>query len=72
SIPVTADVPKLFHYTQNTPLTTRHLPTIQTFPHHFIFKATTINLQQQIPNALPPNLPKLIPYQLNLPLTHRT
>ncbi|EHR95553.1 DNA (cytosine-5-)-methyltransferase [Staphylococcus epidermidis] len=69
SIPVTGDMRKVFHYSQNRALTSRELARIQTFPDDFIFKGTSINVQQQIGNAVPPKLAKLIAYQVNLALS---
>ena len=59
---------KVFHYSQNRALTSRELARIQTFPDDFIFKGTSINVQQQIGNAVP-KLAKLIAYQVNLALS---
>lgn len=60
SIPITGDMRKVFHYSQNRALTARELARIQTFPDSFIFKGTSINIQQQIGNAVPPKLAYLL------------
>jgi len=56
SVCVTGDMRKIFHYEQNRALTARELARIQTFPDNFIFKGTSIDIQQQIGNAVPPLL----------------
>lgn len=53
---VTGDMRKIFHYNQNRALTCRELARIQTFPDDFIFCGSTIEIQQQIGNAVPCNL----------------
>ncbi|ARJ13152.1 DNA (cytosine-5-)-methyltransferase [Staphylococcus lugdunensis] len=63
SIPITGDMRKVFHYSQNRALTARELARIQTFPDTFIFKGTSINIQQQIGNAVPPKLAFLLAQQ---------
>ena len=54
SICITGDMRKVFHYSQNRALTPRELARIQTFPDSFIFEGTSIQIQQQIGNAVPP------------------
>ena len=56
SVTVTGDMRKIFHYEQNRALTSRELARLQTFPDTFIFEGTSISVQQQIGNAVPPNL----------------
>lgn len=56
SVCVTGDMRKIFHYSQNRALTPRELARIQTFPDTFIFYGTSIQIQQQIGNAVPPEL----------------
>lgn len=56
SITITGDMRKVFHYSQNRALTPRELARIQTFPDNFIFVGTSTSIQQQIGNAVPPNL----------------
>ena len=51
---------KIFHYGQNRALTPRELARLQTFPDDFIFYGTSINIQQQIGNAVPPLLAEKI------------
>ncbi|MBE6625137.1 MAG: DNA cytosine methyltransferase [Ruminococcaceae bacterium] len=53
---VTGDMRKIFHYSQNRALTCRELARIQTFPDDYIFCGSTIEIQQQIGNAVPCNL----------------
>lgn len=53
---VTGDMRKIFHYEQNRALTCRELARLQTFPDDFIFKGNSIQIQQQIGNAVPCNL----------------
>ncbi len=62
SVCVTGDMRKIFHYEQNRALTARELARIQSFPDDFIFEGTSIQVQQQIGNAVPPKLA----YQLAL------
>ena len=57
---VTGDMRKIFHYNQNRALTSRELARIQTFPDDFIFQGSSISIQQQIGNAVPPKLAFLI------------
>ncbi len=62
SVCVTGDMRKIFHYEQNRALTSRELARIQSFPDDFIFEGASIQIQQQIGNAVPPKLA----YQLAL------
>ena len=55
---VTGDMRKIFHYSQNRALTSRELARIQTFPDDFVFIGSSICIQQQIGNAVPPLLAK--------------
>lgn len=57
---VTGDMRKIFHYSQNRALTNRELARIQTFPDDFIFLGSSIAIQQQIGNAVPPKLAKIV------------
>lgn len=63
SITITGDMRKVFHYSQNRALTSRELARIQTFPDDFIFIGSSINVQQQIGNAVPPKLSELLAIQ---------
>lgn len=56
SVCVTGDMRKIFHYEQNRALTPRELARLQTFPDDFVFEGTSIQIQQQIGNAVPPTL----------------
>lgn len=56
SVCVTGDMRKIFHYEQNRALTARELARIQSFPDDFIFEGASIQVQQQIGNAVPPKL----------------
>ncbi|GEP85080.1 DNA Methyltransferase [Staphylococcus piscifermentans] len=56
SITVTGDMRKVFHYNQNRALTSRELARLQSFPDSFVFKGSSIVVQQQIGNAVPPKL----------------
>jgi len=56
SVCITGDMRKIFHYMQNRALTARELARIQSFPDDFIFEGTSIQIQQQIGNAVPPRL----------------
>ncbi len=60
SVCVTGDMRKIFHYEQNRALTCRELARIQSFPDSFIFEGTSIQIQQQIGNAVPPKLAYLL------------
>lgn len=53
---ITGDMRKIFHYHQNRALTCRELARLQTFPDSFIFCGNSIEIQQQIGNAVPCNL----------------
>lgn len=55
---------KVFHYEQNRALTCRELARIQSFPDNFIFYGNSIDIQQQIGNAVPPLLAKQIAIQV--------
>ena len=57
---VTGDMRKIFHYKQNRALTPRELARLQSFPDSFIFKGSSINVQQKIGNAVPPKLAKTL------------
>lgn len=50
---VTGDMRKIFHYSQNRALTCRELARLQTFPDDYIFCGNSIQIQQQIGNAVP-------------------
>lgn len=56
SITITGDMRKVFHYSQNRALTARELARIQSFPDDYIFYGNSIDIQQQIGNAVPPLL----------------
>ncbi|MCL2676815.1 MAG: DNA (cytosine-5-)-methyltransferase [Streptococcaceae bacterium] len=60
SVTVTGDMRKVFHYSQNRALTPRELARLQTFPDNFIFEGSSISIQQQIGNAVPPKLGQAI------------
>jgi DNA (cytosine-5)-methyltransferase 1 len=47
---------KIFHYYQNRALTLRELARLQTFPDNYSFVGNSIQIQQQIGNAVPCNL----------------
>lgn len=64
SVCVTGDMRKIFHYEQNRALTCRELARIQTFPDQFVFEGKSIQIQQQIGNAVPPKLAFLIANQV--------
>ena len=64
SVCVTGDMRKIFHYEQNRALTARELARIQSFPDDFVFEGTSIQIQQQIGNAVPPILAKKIAEQV--------
>lgn len=61
---VTGDMRKIFHYEQNRALTSRELARIQSFPDDFIFEGNSIQIQQQIGNAVPPKLANQIAIQV--------
>lgn len=63
SVCVTGDMRKIFHYEQNRALTCRELARIQSFPDSFVFEGTSIQIQQQIGNAVPPKLAHLLAEQ---------
>lgn len=64
SICITGDMRKVFHYEQNRALTCRELARIQSFPDSFVFEGTSIQIQQQIGNAVPPKLAYLLAKQV--------
>lgn len=64
SVCVTGDMRKIFHYNQNRALTCRELARIQSFPDDFIFEGSSIGIQQQIGNAVPPKLAYLLARQV--------
>lgn len=64
SVCVTGDMRKIFHYEQNRALTSRELARIQSFPDDFVFEGTSIQIQQQIGNAVPPKLANQIATQV--------
>ena len=55
-VSVSGDMRKVFHYNQNRALTPRELARLQSFPDEFVFEGSSINIQQQIGNAVPPKL----------------
>ena len=57
---VTGDMRKIFHYNQNRALTVRELARLQSFPDNFEFKGSRISQQQQVGNAVPPLLAKVL------------
>ncbi|TQR31296.1 DNA (cytosine-5-)-methyltransferase [Campylobacter sp. MIT 99-7217] len=60
SITITGDMRKVFHYSQNRALSARELARLQSFPDSFIFYGNSIDIQQQIGNAVPVKLAHLI------------
>ena len=64
SVCVTGDMRKIFHYEQNRALTSRELARIQSFPDDFIFEGASIQVQQQIGNAVPPKLTNKVALQV--------
>lgn len=64
SVCVTGDMRKIFHYEQNRALTARELARVQSFPDSFVFEGTSIQIQQQIGNAVPPKLAYQIAIQV--------
>ncbi len=70
SVCVTGDMRKIFHYNQNRALTCRELARIQSFPDDFIFEGSSLQVQQQIGNAVPPRLAFLIANQSKEVLAH--
>lgn len=67
---VTGDMRKIFHYSQNRALTCRELARLQTFPDDYIFYGSTIEIQQQIGNAVPCNLAKAVASECFRSLNH--
>ena len=57
---ITGDMRKVFHYEQNRALTVRELASLQSFPDDFVFCGQKIAQQQQVGNAVPPLLAKVI------------
>lgn len=70
SVCVTGDMRKIFHYEQNRALTARELARLQSFEDTFIFEGTSIQIQQQIGNAVPPKLAYQIAVQAEESLKH--
>lgn len=70
SVCVTGDMRKIFHYEQNRALTARELARIQSFPDDFVFEGSSIQIQQQIGNAVPPRLANRIALQVKEALEH--
>ena len=70
SVCVTGDMRKIFHYEQNRALTARELARIQSFPDEFIFEGSSIQIQQQIGNAVPPELAYQLARQVEEALDH--
>lgn len=64
SICITGDMRKVFHYNQNRALTNRELARIQSFPDNYIFYGTSISIQQQIGNAVPPKLSEILAHKV--------
>lgn len=64
SVCITGDMRKVFHYEQNRALTSRELARIQSFPDEFVFLGASIQVQQQIGNAVPPKLANKIAVQV--------
>lgn len=64
SVCVTGDMRKIFHYNQNRALTCRELARLQTFPDDFIFEGSSLQIQQQIGNAVPPELAFVLAKQI--------
>lgn len=60
SVCVTGDMRKIFHYSQNRALTVRELARLQSFPDSFVFVGNKISQQQQVGNAVPPLLAKVV------------
>jgi len=61
---ITGDMRKIFHYSQNRALTCRELARIQTFPDNFVFLGSSIQIQQQIGNAVPPKMAEIMAYSI--------
>lgn len=70
SICITGDMRKVFHYSQNRALTNRELARIQSFPDNYIFAGSSISVQQQIGNAVPPKLAEAVALQVKKFLKH--
>ena len=70
SVCVTGDMRKIFHYEQNRALTARELARLQSFPDGFVFEGTSICVQQQIGNAVPPLLAEKIAEKVEEALDH--
>lgn len=70
SVCITGDMRKAFHYQQNRALTCRELARIQSFPDDFVFEGASIQIQQQIGNAVPPKLAKQLAIQVEEALFH--
>ena len=70
SVCITGDMRKVFHYEQNRALTARELARIQSFPDDFVFEGSSIQIQQQIGNAVPPKLAEKIALQIEEALDH--
>ncbi|HEF7701305.1 TPA: DNA cytosine methyltransferase [Campylobacter jejuni] len=66
SITITGDMRKVFHYSQNRALSARELARIQSFPDDFIFYGNSIDIQQQIGNAVAPLLAEKIANQVKI------
>ncbi len=67
---VTGDMRKIFHYEQNRALTCRELARIQTFPDSYKFFGSSIEIQQQIGNAVPCNLAYAVALECFRSLNH--
>ena len=70
SVCVTGDMRKIFHYEQNRALTARERARIQSFPDDFVFEGSSIQIQQQIGNAVPPKLANQIAVKVEEALNH--
>ena len=57
---ITGDMRKVFHYSQNRPLTVRELAAIQTYPDSFEFLGNRSLQQQMVGNSVPPVLASAI------------
>lgn len=57
---ITGDMRKIFHYEQNRALTCRELARLQTFPDSYKFFGNSIQIQQQIGNAVPCKLAEAV------------
>ncbi len=67
---VTGDMRKIFHYEQNRALTCRELARLQTFPDSYVFCGNSIQIQQQIGNAVPCRLAQTIALSCVRTLNH--